>query len=77
MSAVIGGASRLYIHPSDSFKDENGTSFSRRIALNINHLLQQESYLDRVIDPSAGSYYLETLTDTLAEKAWEKFQEKI
>lgn len=77
MSAVMGGAHRLYVHPSDSFKTENGTAFSRRIALNINHLLQQESYLDRVIDPSAGSYYIETLTDNLAEKAWEKFQELV
>ncbi len=73
MSAVIGGANRLYIYPSDSFKNENGSTFTRRIALNINHLLQQESYLDAVIDPSAGSYFIEELTETIAEKVWDKF----
>lgn len=74
MSAVIGGANRLYIYPSDSFKNENGTTFSRRIALNVQHLMQQESYLDRVIDASAGSYFIEELTKEIAEKAWNKFQ---
>lgn len=74
MSAVIGGANRLYVYPSDSFKSENGTTFSRRIALNVQHLLQQESYLDRVIDPSAGSYFIEELTEKIGEKAWEIFR---
>lgn len=74
MSAVIGGANRLYIYPSDSFKNENGTTFSRRIALNVQHLLQQESYLNRVVDPSAGSYFIEELTEKIAEKAWGIFQ---
>lgn len=74
MSAVIGGANRLYIYPSDAFKQPNGTTFSRRIALNVQHLMQQQSYLDRVIDPGAGSYFIETLTDELAVKAWALFQ---
>ena len=70
MSAVIGGASRLYIYPSDTFKDGSGTPFAQRIALNVQHLMEMESYLDRVIDPAAGSYYIEQLTDQLAEAAW-------
>lgn len=70
MSAVIGGANRLYIYASDEFKDEKGTAFGQRIALNIQHLLQLESYLDRVVDASAGSYYIENMTEVLAEKAW-------
>ena len=73
MSAVIGGADRLYIYPSDSSTDENGTNFSRRIALNVHHLMEQESYLDRVIDPSAGSYFIEHLTNSIAEKSWKDF----
>lgn len=77
MSAVIGGANRLYIYPSDSFKNENGTTFSRRIALNVQHLMQQESYLDRVIDASAGSYFIEELTEKIAEKAWAIFQDRL
>jgi len=74
MSAVVGGVKRLYIEPSDIFKNDIGTPFAQRIALNIQHLLQLESYMDRVIDPSAGSYYIEQLTDTLAEAAWKEFQ---
>ncbi|MEM6317211.1 MAG: methylmalonyl-CoA mutase family protein [Bacteroidota bacterium] len=74
MAAVIGGAQRLYIYPSDEFKDGLGTPFAQRIALNIQHLMQLESYLDRVVDPAAGSYYIENLTNELAEAAWIKFQ---
>lgn len=74
MSALIGGATRLYIHPSDDFKTPGGDSFSRRIALNVQHLLQQESYFDRVADPAAGSYFVEELTDLVGEKAWEIFR---
>ncbi len=75
MAAVIGGAKRLYIYPSDEIKDGLGTPFAQRIALNIQHLMQLESYMDRVIDPAAGSYYIENLTNKLAEAAWEKFQQ--
>lgn len=74
MSAIMGGATRLFIHPSDQFQNAGGNNFSRRIALNINHLMQQESYLDRVVDPAAGSYFIEELTDRIGEKAWEIFR---
>jgi len=74
MAAIIGGASRLYLLPSDAFENEEGTSFSRRIARNVQHLLQLESYLDRVVDPAAGSYFIENLTDALAERAWDRFR---
>jgi len=75
MAAVIGGAKRLYIYPSDEIKDGLGTPFAQRIALNIQHLMQLESYMDRVIDPAAGSYYIENLTNQLAEAAWTEFQQ--
>ena len=75
MAAVIGGAKRLYIYPSDEVKDGLGTPFAQRIALNIQHLMQLESYMDRVVDPAAGSYYIENLTNKLATAAWTKFQE--
>lgn len=74
MSAVIGGTDRLYIYPSDSFKNKKGTLNAQRIALNTQHLMQLESYMDKVQDPAAGSYYLEKLTDDLAEAAWVEFQ---
>jgi methylmalonyl-CoA mutase len=44
-----------------------------RIARNISLILSEESYLDKVIDPAAGSYMLEKLTAELAQKSWEKF----
>jgi len=71
VAAVLGGVDTLYLQPSDRSGE---TGFYRRIARNVHHLLQQESYLDRVADPVAGSYFLEHLTNTIAEKAWAKFQ---
>jgi methylmalonyl-CoA mutase len=68
MSAVIAGVDRLTVQPAED------SAFGRRIARNVQHLLKMESYLDRVIDPAAGSYYIEKLTDALAEKAWTQFQ---
>ena len=70
MSAVIGGINRLTILPAD----RKGTNSSQRIARNVQHILKMESYLDRVIDPSAGSFYIEKLTKLFAEKAWERFK---
>ncbi|MFD2935617.1 methylmalonyl-CoA mutase family protein [Spirosoma flavum] len=49
------------------------SGFSDRIARNISVLLKDESYLDKVADPSAGSYYIETLTHMLVEAAWALF----
>ena len=72
MSAVLGGAQRLYIPPSGS--EKGGLDFQTRIARNVQHLLKMESYLDRVVDPAAGSYYIEALTEKVATAAWEKFQ---
>jgi methylmalonyl-CoA mutase len=68
MSAVIGGCDALIIHPVSS----DNRSTARRLARNQQHLLKMESSLDRCIDPSAGSYYIEKLTDLIATKAWEK-----
>lgn len=69
LSAVIGGVDRLYVAPAGP-KNE---AFTRRIARNVQHLLKMESFLDKVIDPAAGSYYIETLTRQLGEQAWKQF----
>jgi methylmalonyl-CoA mutase len=74
MSAVIGGCDSLSITPFDAlFNPAN--AFSERIARNIPLILKHEAYLDQVLDPAAGSYYLESLTQQLAEKAWALFQQ--
>ena len=72
MSAIVGGVDRLTVLPSDAFGGKT-SGFSRRIARNVQHILQMESYFDRVVDPAAGSYFIEKLTIGLAEKAWAAF----
>jgi methylmalonyl-CoA mutase len=74
LAAVIGGADRLYVRDANAGANESDTPFTRRTARNVQHILQLESYMDKVVDPAAGSYYIEKLTDQLAEAAWEKFQ---
>ena len=72
MSAVMGGADSLTVRPYDAaFKPAD--NFSNRVARNTQVVLKEEAYLDKVIDPAAGSYYIEKLTATLAEGAWELF----
>ncbi len=73
MSAVLGGVDRLTVLPSDTNSGET-TAFSRRIARNVQHLLVMESFLDRVVDPAKGSYYIEKLTEKIAEATWAAFQ---
>ena len=76
MAAVQGGANRLTVMPYDAGREALASypqAFGRRIARNVQHLLKMESGLDEVADPAAGSYYIETLTRQLAEKAWEEF----
>jgi len=72
MSAVIGGTQSLSILPFDTFyKDPD--EFSTRLARNQQIILKEEVYLDKVVDPSAGSYYIENLTQLIAEAAWKVF----
>lgn len=71
LSAVVGGVDSLWVTPANSQAKAN--EFTRRMARNVQHLLQAESYLDRVVDPAAGAYYIEHLTERLAERAWQQF----
>ncbi|MCT8335471.1 methylmalonyl-CoA mutase family protein [Leptospira sp. 85282-16] len=74
MSAVMGGADFVTVLPFDS-EYSTQQELGKRIARNSQLLLRYESFLDKVEDPAAGSYYLEVLTKKLAETAWAKFQE--
>lgn len=69
MSAIIGGCDALSIKAYDETYQESD-DFSRRIARNISTILKEESYFDKVIDPSAGSYFIESLTFQLADEAF-------
>ncbi len=74
MSATIAGAHSLEVEPFDA-SFETPTEFSRRIARNVQLLLKHESHFDQVSDPSGGSYYIETLTASIATEAWKLFRE--
>lgn len=76
MSAILGGCNVLTVLPHNK-GIEAVDEFSRRIARNVSTILKEESYFDRVADPVAGSFYLETLTDQLAEKMFEALQKRI
>lgn len=74
MAAVIAGCDSLTVSPFDStFKESD--EFSERIARNVSIILKEEAYLDKAVDPAAGSYYLESLTNALAQKGWSLFNE--
>ena len=72
MAAAIGGTGSLTVAPFNSHFSEP-SALSERIAVNQQLLLKEESSFDKVADPSAGSYYVEMLTEAIAQKAWEFF----
>lgn len=72
MSAILGGTNALLIRPFNS-TFETQPALAIRNARNISSILKDESYLDKVTDPSAGSYYVESITNQLIEKAWSLF----
>ncbi|MDA3884873.1 MAG: methylmalonyl-CoA mutase family protein [Candidatus Delongbacteria bacterium] len=74
MSAVIGGCNSLTVLPYDVAINEPD-SFSMRIARNTELVLGEEAHLDKYVDPAAGSYYIEKLTDSIAKEAWKIFQD--
>ena len=72
MSAALAGVDSITVTPFDvPYKTPD--EFSERIARNQQHLLKEESHLDKVVDPAGGSYYVETLTVSLAKEAWKLF----
>ena len=72
MSAALGGVDSLTVQPFDVTYQESD-NFSERIARNQQLLLKEESHFDKVIDPAAGSYYVEHLTNAIAGEAWKLF----
>ena len=66
LSAVIGGCDALYVEPF---------GFDGHLAVNIQRILKEEANIDAVADPAGGSYYVETLTDSIARAAWKVFQQ--
>jgi len=74
MSATLGGVNSLTVLGYDSIFEPTD-DFSERIARNQQLLLKEECHFDKVSDPAAGSYYVETLTNEIAAQAWKLFLE--
>ena len=74
MSAVLGGTQSLHTNALDE-AIALPTEFSSRIARNTQLILQEETGVTNVVDPLAGSYYVEKLTHDLAEAAWKLIEE--
>lgn len=74
MSAAIAGVESIGVLPYDSVY-ETPTEFAQRIAKNQQLILKHESHLDKVVDPAGGSYYIESLTRSIASEAWKLFLE--
>ena len=73
-SAVVGGVDGMTVKPFD-YPIRHSDEFSRRIARNIQIMMQNEFNFLQPVDPAGGSWYIETLTAEFAEKAWAQFQE--
>jgi methylmalonyl-CoA mutase len=72
MSASIAGVDSITVTPFDA-AFQKSDDFSERIARNQQLLLKEESHFDKIVDASAGSYYIETLTASLIQEAWKIF----
>jgi methylmalonyl-CoA mutase len=72
-AAIVSGVDSLHV---SLFNEAAGTpdEFSRRIARNTQIILVKEAHLSKVADPAGGSWYVESLTDSLAKEAWKLFQ---
>lgn len=71
IAGITGGCDALTIQPED-----DSSSMMNRVARNISAILREESHLNKVSDPFAGSYSIEILTDQIARDAWRNFQSR-
>ncbi|MFO8086300.1 MAG: methylmalonyl-CoA mutase family protein [Bacteroidales bacterium] len=74
MSGAIAGCDSMSVRPFDYFF-RSPNDMSKRVARNTQIILKEESHFNKTVDPSAGSYYIETLTASIAEAAWKLFTE--
>ncbi len=74
MSAVIGGAELVTVTAFNS-AFTSPDEFTRRMGVNTQLILREEAHFDELADPSAGSWYLDSLTDRIAQQAWKIFQD--
>ena len=74
MSAAIAGVDSIEVVPFDDAFRAPG-EFSNRIARNVQSVLKEESHFNKIVDPAAGSYYVEELTQSIIDAAWKLFKD--
>ncbi|WP_192348374.1 methylmalonyl-CoA mutase family protein [Algoriphagus sp. Y33] len=72
MAGILGGANSLWVNPAEG---KNASLLEKRIARNVSSILKEESYLDKIMDPAAGSYYLEVLQAEIEKAVTSGLQE--
>ncbi|RAI84700.1 methylmalonyl-CoA mutase family protein [Algoriphagus yeomjeoni] len=72
MAGILGGGNSLWVNPAEG---KNASVLEKRIARNVSSILKEESYLDKVMDPAAGSFYLEKLQKELEKSVVSSLQE--
>lgn len=75
MSAVLGGVDSFTVHPFDYVYECHPSELGERVARNQQLLLKEESHFGKIVDVAGGSYYIEELTQDIAEAAWKLFLE--
>lgn len=74
MAAVLGGCNELLVHGFDVLSPSD-TVLADRMAVNQQLILKEESYFDKMADVACGSYYIETITDSIATRALDAFKQ--
>jgi len=74
-AAGVGGADAVTVLPHDLFIEHGGSALGRRVARNTQSILQMESHLSRVVDMAGGSWFVENLTEELAQCSWSVVQQ--
>ena len=72
MAGILGGGNSLWVKPAEG---KNASALEKRIARNVSSILKEECYLDKVMDPAAGSFYLEKLQEQIINSVIKKLQE--
>ncbi|MDL2251742.1 acyl-CoA mutase large subunit family protein [Odoribacter sp. OttesenSCG-928-J03] len=75
MSAILGGVDSFNVHPFDYVYECHPSELAERVARNQQLLLKEESHFAKIVDAAGGSYYIEELTESIAEAAWKLFLE--
>ncbi len=73
MAAILSGCDSLYVAPHDEIRKDNPKETFKRIALNVSSILREEVYLDKIVDPTLGTYYLDQVILEMEENVWDHF----